>query len=291
MTINSFVTPIQIIETLLPTIKMAGQYACNIQSQIQAQPEKSEYGDNFYATALTDADLTIQTTIELAMLANFPDIAFFGEEYEKSYNTKYFDRTTFPEEEQLLVTLDPIDGTRPYLDGLDCFSIVISIIKNRCYEAIFALQPRRGHYFYALKGQGAFIADINTKLSSAKPLTLKTNNSDRLYLSFALEDKIPHFAPEFSTWCSAIDYDIRQSPPDYLDFLAGQLGGFVIAKGNLIDSAGFAFLAREAGAIVSDFAGKDFEPFTQVENMRIQGLVIAPNEQIHQQILQKINSF
>ena len=112
MSITSLVTPIQIIETLLPTIKLAGRYACNIQSQIRTQPEKSEYGENFYATALSDADLTVQTTIELAMLAHFPDIAFFGEEYEKSYNTKYFSSTTFPDEDELFVTLDPIDGTR-----------------------------------------------------------------------------------------------------------------------------------------------------------------------------------
>ena len=87
---NNNLTAINIIQTLLTTIKLAGDYACNIQPHIQVQPEKSEYGDNFYATALSDADLTIQTTIELVILAHFPQLHFFGEEYEKSYNTKYF---------------------------------------------------------------------------------------------------------------------------------------------------------------------------------------------------------
>lgn len=68
---------LEIIKTLLPTLKLAGQYACNIQSQIQTQPDK-DYGENFYATALTDADLTIQTAIELALLAKFPELKFFG---------------------------------------------------------------------------------------------------------------------------------------------------------------------------------------------------------------------
>ncbi|WP_190275015.1 hypothetical protein [Cyanobacterium aponinum] len=31
---------LEIIKTLLPTLKLAGEYACNIQSQIQTQPEK-----------------------------------------------------------------------------------------------------------------------------------------------------------------------------------------------------------------------------------------------------------
>ena len=281
-------TPFEIIETLLPTIKLAGRYASNIQSKIQAQPEKSEYGDNFYATALSDADLTIQTTIELAMLANFPELAFFGEEYQNSYNSKYFSTTSFPDDDQLFITLDPIDGTRAYLDGLSNFSIVLSIIKNRRYEAIFALQPRRGHYFYALRGQGAFIADIDTPLSSAQELKLQANNSNNIYVSFALQNRIGEFAPEFTCWCSAIDYQRTKSVPDYLDFLAGKLGGFVIAKGNLIDSAGFAFLCKEAGAIVSNFNGEDFEPFKQVKDMRIEGIVITPNDSIHEQILAKL---
>lgn len=287
MNTNQNLAPLDIIEALLPTLKLAGDYACMIQTQVQAQPEKTEYGDNFYGTALTDADLTIQTTIELAMLAQFPQLHFFGEEYEKSHNTKYFKSIGFGSEDDLLVTLDPIDGTRAYLDGLPCFSIILTIIRGRKYEAVFVLQPQRKHYCYALRGKGAFIADLKTDFSSAKPLKLANLNSNQLYLSFALKEQKQLFEPDFTTWCSASDYSPNQVIPDYLDFIQGKLAGFVIAQGNLIDSAAFAFIAREAGAIVTHFDGTDFEPFNQVKNMRIKGLVIAANQQIHQQILAK----
>ena len=284
-------TALDIIKTLFPTIKLAGDYACNIQSQIQAQPEKSEYGENFYATALTDADLTIQTTIELAILAHFPQLHFFGEEYEKSYNTKYFKSITFGDKNEILITLDPIDGTRPYLDGLPSFSIVLSIIKNRQYEGVFVLQPRKKHYFYALREKGAFIGNLDTDLSSAQSLKLQPLNSQRIYLSFALQNQTDVFTPDFTTWCSATDYNPEEVLPDYLDFIRGNLAGFVIAKGNLIDSAAFAFICQEAGAIVTDFASQNFEPFNEVNNMRLNGLIIAPNPHLHQQILAKVNSF
>lgn len=283
-------TAIKIIEALLPTIKLAGTYACQIQSQVQAQPEKSEYGENFYATALTDADLTIQTAIELAILAQFPELNFFGEEHEKSYNTKYFKSISFGSENDFLITLDPIDGTRAYLDGLPCFSIVLTIIKNRQYEAVFVLQPSRKHYFYALREKGAFIADLDTDLSLAQPLKLAELNSNQLYLSFAFKDKKALFEPTFSTWCSAIDYSPDRLFPDYLDFIQGNLAGFVIGQGNLIDSAGFAFIAKEAGAIVTHFDKSDFQPFQEVKNMRIDGLIIAPNAELHQQILNKLSN-
>jgi fructose-1,6-bisphosphatase/inositol monophosphatase family enzyme len=283
-------TALDIIKALLPTLKLAGDYACMIQTQVQAQPEKTEYGNNFYGTALTDADLTIQTTIELAMLAQFPQLHFFGEEHEKSYNTKYFKSISFGSEDNLLVTLDPIDGTRAYLDGLPCFSIVLTIIRGRKYEAVFVLQPQKRHYCYALRGKGAFMANVDTDLASAQPLKLANLNSNQLYLSFALKEQKQLFEPDFITWCSATDYSPAEVIPDYLDFIHGKLAGLVIAQGNLIDSAAFAFIAREAGAIVSHFDGTDFEPFNQVKKMRIKGLVIAPNQQIQQQILAKLAS-
>ncbi|GAB4302413.1 MAG: hypothetical protein Kow0091_01590 [Geminocystis sp.] len=222
---------------------------------------------------------------------------FFGEEYAKSYNTKYFRGTNLEDDEELLITLDPIDGTRAYLDNLSCFSIILNIIKNKQYEAVFVLQPKRKHYFYALKGKGAFIGAIDDDLELAKPLKLKSLNSNKIYLSFALTSLKTKFEPIFDTWCSATDYNPPENIPDYLDLINGDLAGFVIDKGNLIDSASLAFVAREAGAIpkgsatqhASHFDGSDFQPFRNINQMKIDGLVIAFNREIHQQILAIVN--
>jgi fructose-1,6-bisphosphatase/inositol monophosphatase family enzyme len=282
--IDNNLTAFSIIKALFPTLKLAGDYACTVQNQVQPQPEKEEFGDNFYATALTDADLTIQNAIELALLAKFPHISFFGEEYQKSYNTKYFKSITFGAENDFLITLDPIDGTRAYLDGLPCFSIIFSIIKGRSYQAVFVLQPRKRHYFYALREKGAFIGNINDEIEEAKPLSLQPLNSNKVYLSFALADLKTSFEEDFETWCSAIDYSPNQNIPGCLDLIQGNLASVVIGQGNLIDSAAFAFIAKEAGAIVTTLDGENFEPFKNVKNMRIAGLIIAHNQQIHDKI-------
>lgn len=287
---NNNLTPLSIIKALFPTLKLAGDYACEIQNKVQPQPEKQEYGDNFYATALTDADLTIQNAIELVLLAKFPHLNFFGEEYQKSYNTKYFKSITFGEENDYLITLDPIDGTRSYLDKLPCFSLIITIIKNRQYEAVFVLQPRKKHYFYALRGKGAFIGNINDEIEKAKPLLLAPLNSKKLYLSFALVDLKTTCEDDFETWCSATDYSPNQSIPEYLDLIQGNLAGLIIGQGNLIDSAALAFIAREVGAIVTTINGDNFEPFKDVKNMRITGLIIAHNQEIYNQIFNKLNN-
>lgn len=275
---------LDIINSLLPTLRLAGEYALNLQSRIQAQPSKE--ADNFYSSALTDADLTIQTAVELALLAKFPHLPFFGEEHELSYNTKYFTNTDLTE--NYLITLDPIDGTRAYLDGLDCWSIVLSVIKNKCYEAVFVLQPRRNHYIYALRGQGVFTGKIDDDLSLAQPVKLGQLNSNQVYVSYGLTELKSKLEPEFKTWCSSIDYNPPKNPPDFLDLINGNLAGFVIERGNLIDSACFAFMLKEMGAIVSHFDGTDFEPFRNVNNMKIDGLIIGFNKEIHQQLLSSL---
>ncbi|MEC4804819.1 MAG: hypothetical protein SAJ12_10390 [Jaaginema sp. PMC 1079.18] len=59
-------TPRQILSTLFPYLKTAALYARQIQSAIASQPSKTE-ADNFFGAALTDADLSVQTAIEVAL--------------------------------------------------------------------------------------------------------------------------------------------------------------------------------------------------------------------------------
>jgi myo-inositol-1(or 4)-monophosphatase len=275
----------EILEALFPTLKLAANYASEIQGKIKPLPEKTEFGSNFYATALTDADLTIQTTLELAILAQFPQIRFFGEEYKKSYNTKYFTATTLGEAEELLITLDPIDGTKPYLDGLPCFSIILTVIKGKYYEAVLMLQPKKEQYIVALRGKGAFVGSLtDSKLTFSQPLQLEPLKSQKIYLSFALADMRSKLASQYDVWCSATDYSADKNPPEYLDLIQGRLAAVLLAKGNLIDNAALGFIAKEAGAIVSLWDGQDFEPFTEVEELKIPGLIVAHNQEIQQKL-------
>ena len=74
-------SPRDIIATLLPHLRVAAGYARHLQSKIASLPDK-DAGDNVFTAALTDADLSIQTLIEVAILGSFPEMRFYGEEYE-----------------------------------------------------------------------------------------------------------------------------------------------------------------------------------------------------------------
>lgn len=147
-------TPRQILQALLPHLRVAAAYAQEIQSCIAAQPEKDS--DNIFVSALTDADLSIQTFVEVLLLGLFPTVRFHGEEHEKSHNTKYFRALDLGPQDDYLVTLDPIDGTRFYLDGHANYQIILNVLNADGFEAALVIRPAYGRYFYALRGEGLF---------------------------------------------------------------------------------------------------------------------------------------
>lgn len=116
----------EILEYLLPHLITASRYSRRIQPQIASQPSKE--ADNIFAAALSDADLSIQSFIEVALLAKYPSLRFYGEEHAASMNTKYLHGIEFGGEDELLALLDPIDGTRLYLDQRDDYMILFGLM-------------------------------------------------------------------------------------------------------------------------------------------------------------------
>ena len=68
-------TPQQMLETLWPFLEVAATYARHLQAQMRAHPAKAG-ADNPFAAALTDADLSIQTLVEVVVLGTFPQLTF-----------------------------------------------------------------------------------------------------------------------------------------------------------------------------------------------------------------------
>ena len=59
----------------------------------------------------------MQNLAEVTLLGTFPQLHFYGEERDRSYNTSYFRAPDLGPAGDPLVTLDPIDGTQFYIDG------------------------------------------------------------------------------------------------------------------------------------------------------------------------------
>ncbi|HEY9737584.1 MAG TPA: inositol monophosphatase family protein [Trichocoleus sp.] len=278
--------PRQILADLLPQLRLAGAYACEIQSRIVSQPSKD--ADNFFGAALSDADLSVQTFVEVALLGLYPQVRFFGEEHEKSYNTKYFRSIELGPPGDYLVTLDPIDGTRFYLDGHSNFQIILTVLGWDGFEAAIALTPAQNRYYYALRGEGAFVGELTDSLEACTPLQLDTLSVPRnaVFLGFDMAPMADLLCDRYEVISISRDYSPTAPIPSVNGVLSGELVGVVLAKGNFIDGAALAFIAQEMGFIVSGLDGAPLPPPHTCPDYRLPGLVIAASEAIQRDLLQ-----
>ncbi|MBR8837702.1 MAG: inositol monophosphatase family protein [Stigonema ocellatum SAG 48.90 = DSM 106950] len=276
-------TPRLILETLLPHLKVAAAYAHQIQRSLTALPDKQS-GGNFFAAALTDADLAIQNLVEVVLLGTFPEIRFYGEEYEQSRNTKYFRSIELGPQDDYLVTLDPIDGTRFYLDGHSNYQIIFSILNADDFEAVLAISPAQNIYYYALRGSGAKRGTLEMNLEDCTPLRITPSNKTVL-LGWGMSDLAPALKEQYKVIDVATDYSTDIQILNLNGILSGDLMGAVIKSGNFIDGAALAFIAKEAGCIVTTLDGCSVPPLHTCKDYKLPSLIVATESAVHQHLL------
>ncbi|MEC4818471.1 MAG: inositol monophosphatase family protein [Scytonema sp. PMC 1069.18] len=281
-------TPRLILKTLLPHLKVAAAYAQRIQSRLTALPDK-EGGDNFFAAALTDADLSIQNLVEVVLLGTFPEIRFYGEEHEQSRNTKYFRSLELGVQDDYLVTLDPIDGTKFYLDGHSNYQIILSVLNADDYEAVLAISPAQNTYAYAIRGEGAFQGTLEMDLENCTSLQI-TSSKPTILLGWGMSQLVPALSEYYQVIDVARDYSSNIQIPNLNGILSGELAGAAIRSGNLIDGAALAFLAREAGCLVTTLDGSKVPPLHTCHDYKLPGLIVATSTEVHQHLLKAAQS-
>ena len=276
--------PQEILTTLLPYLRTAGAYAKQIQRQIQAQPEKDGKGDNFFASALSDADLSIQTMMEVVLLGLYPEVRFYGEEYEQTYNTKYFRAIDLGDQGDYLVALDPIDGTQFYLDGHSNYQIILSILNADEFEAVIAVTPGQDIYYYTLRGQGTFKGQMHQDLADCQPVVIESHQK-AICLGWQMGDVAPLLRDRYTVFHTKTDYAKESPIPNFNGLLSGDLAGAVLARGQFIDGAALAFMAQEMGYIVTTLEGHAPPPLHTCRNYQRPGMVVAASAEIHRDLL------
>lgn len=282
-------TPREILAALLPYLKTAGAYAQQVQAQIAAQPDKDGKGDNFFASALSDADLSIQTMMEVVLLGLFPSVRFYGEEHEQTYNTKYFRAIDLGPQGDYLLTLDPIDGTQFYLDGHSNYQIILGILNADEYEAAIAITPSQDLYYYTLRGGGTFKGSLAQSLDDCIRIQVK-NPTPAICLGWQMGDLVSYLSDRYQVYHTKTDYSKEVQIPNFNGLLSGDLAGAVLAKGQFIDGAILAFMAQEMGFIVTTFTGDPPPPLHTCSNYLRPGMVIGSSKAVHSDLLAAVTA-
>lgn len=271
----------EIINYLLPFIAQAGAYSERIQQRVGKHDAKD--GLTAFHHALSDADLTIQSYIEVALLAKYPELSFFCEERKDSLNAKYF-----PTDAALEVLLDPVDGTRAYIDGRSQYQIICVIHDVKSIVGAICYMPRRNTCYVALNGQGAFLLTHEQVCAGADGIEMTTTHlcADGPVLVFNRPDIVAQLAPHVDVRDIVSEYELGEHEGlCSTDVLEGKASAIISSPCQAIDGGALAFIASECGAIVSDFSGVPVGNYRSSSERVHPGVVVSTTNALHRRLL------
>ena len=107
---------------------------------------------------VTEADVAVQTHIQAALKAAWPDIGFLGEEMSAADHQRLLAELADGVHDGLWV-LDPLDGTINFASGVPCFAVSLALLDREGVRSGLILDPMRDECFRADRGRGAYLND------------------------------------------------------------------------------------------------------------------------------------
>lgn len=217
------------------------------------------------AGPVTEADIAVDNHLRETLLAARPDYGWLSEETTDTGARLNHDR---------VFIVDPIDGTRSFIDGKDTWAHSLAIADRGEIVAAAVYLPVKGKLYTAALGRGAYIngrpmqASPRAKLAGARVLASKPIYDSRHWPN-GVPEVTRHYRPSLAYRLALVAEGRFDAMLTFRDSWEWD-----IAAGDLI--------LREAGAITSDQQGGPLRfnnPHPQVDG------VVAAGPDLHGQIL------
>ncbi len=221
----------------------------------------SQVDEKFQAGLVSEADRESEGVIKEILFNRFPTHQILGEETGLSGAEAT---------ENALWMIDPLDGTTNYVHRVPFFCISIGLEVNG--ELLMGLvdAPLLGTRYHAVRGEGAFL--------NGKPISSSKRSQFREGLfatGFSSSDHTLDHQMELVSHVIRHARGIRRLGAAALDLCLvaeGIFDGFWERNLQPWDTAAGVLIAREAGALATDFQGRNFEP-------RMRSVLCAPPAQ------------
>lgn len=183
---------------------------------------------------LTEADLLANHILKSQLLNRFPHDGWLSEETVDDANRLTCQRTWI---------VDPIDGTKEFVQGIPEFAISIALVENGLPVLAAVLNPMTQELFHAIKGQGAWLN--NTRIHC------HTSSPERLIL---LASRTEMADGSWHDFCKHHDVRAVGSIAYKLALIAAGVAHATFSLGpkNEWDIAAGTLLVQEAGGVVTD---------------------------------------
>lgn len=252
------------------TAKEAGKKIIPLFGRVSNVKERQNPTDIY-----SDADLLAEKIIFSTLFSKFPHFNYLSEETEEH---KMIDK-----ESEYTWVVDPLDGSIPFVAGLEYWGISIGLIKESKPVVGVIYVPMKNWLFSAKKNQGAFLNGQRISVSKNKEYDKAIIGFDLGHRGFRREDLLRNIAPQVE--------NVRYMP----SFACTTFGQILVAKGSYDaylhhrafpwDFCAGAVIIQESGGKITDHRGNSLD-WTKKDNM----FVLASNGLIHEEVLKAIRT-
>jgi len=191
----------------------------------------------------TKADVGSERSILNSISRSFPNYNILSE--ERGLLNKHSDYTFI---------IDPLDGTNNFVMGIPNFSIAIALENDNITTHAVVYQPLLKRIYYAELNQGAYCGGKRLHVSHVRDIRHATvayscsyGVSDAREIAVSKQIRSLRVKRLLSTWSPAIDFCLLAS---------GKIEAIVSDQNEKYDYFAGQLIAKEAGALVTDFSGK-----------------------------------
>jgi myo-inositol-1(or 4)-monophosphatase len=189
---------------------------------------------------VTEVDRTAEQAAIRVLRDGTPDIAILAEESGGTHHERMW-------------VIDPLDGTTNFVRGFPVVGVSVALMEEGRPVVGAVIAPLLGAAWSAALGQGAVDA-------GGRRLAVSTHSGSGVIATgfpFRRKDRLPRYLPVMSAALQRFE-DLRRAGAASLDLAyvgAGVFDGFFELGLSLWDIAAGALLVREAGGVVTDWAG------------------------------------
>ena len=226
--------------------------------------EKLQISKKGVADFVTNADLKAEKTLVATLQKARPQYSFLTEESGEIQSIEPQNRDI-----EYKWVIDPIDGTFNFMHGLPFFCISIALVKieqNKKSVLLGAVSnPINNEIFWAGRNEGAYLLDQMG--GRRKMIVSKHNNFEKMicginYCNIAYYQMSCSGKNKYLEYVQQKNAHIRMFGASALEmaYLAdGRINLLVQDKMKAWDYAAGLLLIKEAGGVVKDLSGNDFE--------------------------------
>ena len=225
---------------------------------------------------VTEADRASEEQIITRICNRFPEDGVLGEEGSSRTSRSGY-----------LWVVDPLDGTTNFVHHLPHYMVSIGLSFEHARVGAACYGPALDEEFYAVSGKGAFQDGNRIRVSSTATL------QDALLATgfpYNRADVIDELMPLVRR-CLLTSRGLRRcgsAAYDLCNVARGHLDGFFETGLKPWDTAAGALLVTEAGGMLSDFDGKEYNDFGGFGQKTGRPSIVAANAHLHLPILHQI---